>query len=84
MLLQQFYGRQKYQNLYVSGDILVQLARAYKILKNGSNKFILPAKNVAEQMFQAYALPIERVAWMDIFLKIFSTQAAAESTHGSL
>jgi hypothetical protein len=35
-------------------------------------------------MPQWHALPIDRVAGMDIFLKIFSTEATAESTHNSL
>ena len=43
-----------------------------------------PAKNVVEKMPQGYALPIDRVVWIDIFLKIFSTEAAAEPTHNSL
>ena len=43
-----------------------------------------PAKNVVEKMPQGYALPIDRVVWIDIFLKIFSTEAAAELTHNSL
>ena len=43
-----------------------------------------PAKNIVEKMPQGYALPIDRVVWIDIFLKIFSTEAAAEPTHNSL
>jgi len=43
-----------------------------------------PAKNVVEKMPQGYALPIDRVVWIDIFLNIFSTEAAAEPAHNSL
>jgi hypothetical protein len=43
-----------------------------------------PAKNAVEKMPQGYALPIDRVVWIDIFIKFFSTEAAAEPTHNSL
>lgn len=44
----------------------------------------IPAKNAVEKMPQGYALPIDRVVWIDIFIKFFSTEAAAEPTHNSL
>jgi hypothetical protein len=37
-----------------------------------------------EKMPQGYAFPMDRVVWIDIFLKIFSTEAATEPTHSSL
>jgi hypothetical protein len=55
------------------------LTRAYKILQIGYEYY--PAKNAVEKMPQGHALPVDRVAWIDIFLKIFSAEATAESTH---
>lgn len=71
-------------SINVTCDFLDQLVRSWSILENMDKSSYYPAKNVVEKMPQGYALPIDRVVWINIFLKIFSAEAAAEPTHNSL